>query len=172
MKCKNMKVKIGNIPYCKIKKKEINYRLDCINCKYYEFDKKYVNYSKPNRKPDFFNRKPDNFKKSLKIDQNRLKSKSYKLAKLERDRFSILTTDLEHCYICGEKKDNLHEVYFGNNRINSMKYGCVLPLCYKHHIQIHNDIKLDIYYKILMQKKFIEVYPELSFIDIFKINYK
>ena len=52
-----------------------------------------------------------------------------------------------------------------------MKYGCVLPLCYKHHIQIHNDSKLDLYYKILMQAKFIEVYPKLSFIDIFHINY-
>lgn len=168
MKCKYMKIKIGNIPYCKIKNKEINYRLDCVNCKYYEFDKKYVSYSRINNKVDNL---PKKEKKSLKIDKNGLKSKSSKLTKLERDRFSILTDNLDYCYVCGNKKDNLHEVYFGNNRINSMKYGCILPLCYKHHIQIHNDIKIDLFYKRLMQAKFIEVYPDFNFLDIFKINY-
>lgn len=168
MKCKNLKVKIGNIPYCKIKKKEINYRLDCVNCKYYEFDKKHVNYGSLNKKQDNLsgiNKKPSKFAK------NGLIKKGSKLTKLERNRFSILTEDLNHCYICGNKKDNLHEVFYGNNRINSMKYGCVLPLCHKHHIQIHNDIKLDLYYKRLMQEKFIEVYSDLNFLKIFKINY-
>ena len=168
MKCKNLKTKIGNIPYCKIKKKEINYRLDCINCKYYEFDKKHVSYSSLNKKTDSL---PKKSKKSLKIDKNGLKLRSSKLAKLERNRFSILTTDLDHCYECGEKKDNLHEVYEGAKRIQSIKYGCVIPLCYVHHLKIHNNRTMALFYKKLMQAKFIEVYPDLKFIDIFKINY-
>lgn len=191
MKCKYMKTKIGNIPYCKIKKKEINYRLDCINCKYYEFDKKHVNYSSLNKKADNL---PKNNKKSLKIDKNSqnqnqkkstnfsgikkipvkssgIKKRSYKLVKLERNRFSILTTDLDHCYICGRKKDNIHEVYEGAKRIQSIKYGCVIPLCYVHHLQIHNNRTMALFYKKLMQAKFIEVYSDLNFIDIFKINY-
>lgn len=46
-----------------------------------------------------------------------MKKKSNKLSKLEKKRFSILTNDLEHCYICKERdeinipRDDLHEIY-------------------------------------------------------------
>lgn len=46
-----------------------------------------------------------------------IKNKSNKLSKLEKKRFSILTDDLEHCFICKERdeslipKDDLHEIY-------------------------------------------------------------
>lgn len=46
-----------------------------------------------------------------------IKNKSNKLSKLEKKRFSILTDDLEHCFICKEldesliPKDDLHEIY-------------------------------------------------------------
>ncbi len=36
-----------------------------------------------------------------------MKNKTYKLAKLERNRFSIITNDLEHCILCGCHKENL-----------------------------------------------------------------
>ena len=42
-----------------------------------------------------------------------LKSRTNKQAKKEKERFSILTNDLEHCILCGQKKDNLHEVFGG-----------------------------------------------------------
>ena len=97
--------------------------------------------------------------------------KSIKLSNLENNRFSIITEDLDHCYLCGRNKDNLHEVYEGAKRQLSMKYGCVLPLCYQHHIMIHYDRNMALFYKKIMQGKFIEVYPDLNFTDIFKINY-
>ena len=68
-----------------------------------------------------------------------IKKKSSKLAKLERNRFSILTDDLEHCYICKRifeqiiPKDDLHEIFGGRNRQISMKMGWVAPLCRTHH---------------------------------------
>ena len=61
-------------------------------------------------------------KDKRKADSSRIKQKSSKLAKLERNRFSIITKDLEHCYICTKKgmknisKDDLHELLEGKNR--------------------------------------------------------
>ena len=100
-----------------------------------------------------------------------MKNKTYKLAKLERNRFSIITNDLEHCIICGCHKDNLHEVIFGKNRTNSLKYGLVIPLCLFHHNMIHNNIELDLIYKKIAQDRFIRHYPELDFLSIFHKNY-
>lgn len=97
-----------------------------------------------------------------------------KITRLERMRFSILTKDLDHCYLCGKNKNSLHEVFFGKNRVNSMIYGCVAPLCYECHQGskgVHNNHEVDIKLKQLCQHKFIEVYPDLDFLSIFHKNY-
>lgn len=97
-----------------------------------------------------------------------------KITRLERNRFSILTTDLDHCYVCGAIKNSIHEIYYGRNRINSMKYGCCIPLCLNHHTGrngVHHNIDLDNELKVKCQKKFEEVYPDLDFITIFYKNY-
>ena len=100
-----------------------------------------------------------------------MKKKSNKLAKLEKNRFSIITNNLDRCILCGNKKDNLHEIFGGSNRINSMKYGLVLPLCFKHHQEIHNSKELqDIYHRI-GQDRFNLHYPDLDFDSIFHRNY-
>ena len=77
-------------------------------------------------------------KTEKKKEVTTIKKKSKKLAKLEKNRFSIITKDLEHCYICrfqGKKvlRDDLHEVYEGANRKRSILNGLVVPLCRKHH---------------------------------------
>lgn len=100
-----------------------------------------------------------------------LKQKSSKLAKLERERFSLFTDDLEHCYFCGRKKDNIHEVIFGKNRINSIKYGLTLPLCTEHHRIMHEDTVLIKEYKKKGQAVFQQTYPNLMFENIFRENY-
>lgn len=41
----------------------------------------------------------------------KIKQKSSKLAKLEKNRFSILTNNLEKCYFCSKKRKELHEVF-------------------------------------------------------------
>ena len=93
--------------------------------------------------------------------------------KLERKRFSILTNDLTRCYVCGRPKHHLHEIYFGKNRNNSMKYGCVVPLCYEHHegnTGVHHNIDLDNLLKKKCQKAFEKTYS-IPFISIFYKNY-
>ena len=95
---------------------------------------------------------------------------SNKIKTLENKRFSILTNDLSYCYLCGKPKNHLHEVFFGKNRINSMKYGCVVPLCSSCHSKVHSNIELDLKLKKLCQKRFIEVYDD-DFLSIFRKNY-
>lgn len=97
--------------------------------------------------------------------------KNYKITKLERNRFSIITDNIDYCIICGRTKQELHEVIFGKNRLNSMKYGLVIPLCAEHHREIHKNSELDRYYKKLAQIKFEETYDD-DFLSIFYKNYK
>lgn len=97
------------------------------------------------------------------------------MSKLEKNRFSILTKDLSRCYICGMPRQELHEVFFGKNRINSMIYGCVVPLCYEHHrgnTGVHHNWLLDDQLKHQCQKQFEKTYPNLDFLSIFYKNYK
>ena len=144
MYCKFLKQKLNKKIYCNKLNKEIK-KLECTNCKYEE--------------------------DLIKSNLTKLKNKTSKLAKLERKRFSILTNDLEHCFICGKPKNDLHEIFFGRNRLNSIKYGLILPLCRLDHEIMHNDLKFRKKYFILAQKKFNEVYPDLDFVEIFGKNY-
>lgn len=93
------------------------------------------------------------------------------IRKLERQRFSILTDDLTMCYICHQPKQDLHEVYEGSSRLNSMKYGMVLPLCRYHHQMIHSNRQLALQYKILFQKEYEKTHTREEFINTFKRNY-
>lgn len=144
IKCIYLKQKIDRTIYCKKQNKSITFR-ECSSCEFKEF--KRIKQS------------------SINVKKNK------NIAKLERDRFSILTNDLTKCIICGNKKEHLHEVFPGRNRSNSMKYGCVIPLCANHHREIHNNTELATYYKVLAQQRFMEIYTCLNFVEIFKRNY-
>lgn len=96
------------------------------------------------------------------------------MSKLEKNRFSILTKDLSKCYICGMPRQELHEVFYGKNRTNSMIYGCVVPLCYEHHrgnTGVHHNCLLDERLKRECQIQFEKTYS-IPFISIFYKNYK
>ena len=146
MNCKYLKQKLNRTLYCKKLKSDIKIS-KCNNCKYKEY--------------------------LIRSNSTKLKNRTYKQAKLERNRFSILTNDLEHCIICKAKKDHLHEVYFGRNRLNSIKYGCVIPLCSTHHVEMHRNKEWQDYWHVVAQKRFMEYYHKSidEFIEIFKINY-
>ena len=106
-----------------------------------------------------------------KSDRSRLKKKSSRLAKLEKNRFSIITKDLEHCYLCGNKKQELHELVEGKNRQASMKYGLVIPICRKCHTKVTNDKTLQDKLHKVGQKAFKKHYKTENFIQIFGENY-
>ena len=144
--CKNLKQKVNRKLYCKKLKSDIMIS-ECSNCKYKEY--------------------------SIKSNSTKLKKRTSKQTKLEQNRFSILTNDLDHCVICGAKKDHFHEVFFGRNRLNSIKWGCVIPLCSAHHVEMHKNKEWQEYWHIIAQKKFMEYYHKSidEFTEIFKINY-
>ena len=83
-----------------------------------------------------------------------MKYKTNKLRKLEADRYSILTEDLEHCYICGEHKQDIHEIYGGRNRRISMQNGFCVPLCRSCHSFITRDVASDLLLKQQCQRSF------------------
>ena len=152
MNCINFKIKqknYKNFYYCKIQKKQINFD-DCRNCQLKQY-------------------------KGRK--EKKMKVKTTKLAKLEKNRFSLFTTDLEHCIICGKSPVNKHEIFYGRNRQNSMKFGLVIPLCTEeHHNQvgktgIHFDIELCAEWHKKGQIAFEETYPDLDFVSIFRKNH-
>lgn len=99
-----------------------------------------------------------------------MKKKSSKLNKLERNRFSIITDNLDYCIICGKPKQDLNEIFPGRNRQNSMKYGLVIPMCRTCHINYTNNRELQLYWMKLAQELFNETYEE-EFINIFRRNY-
>lgn len=100
---------------------------------------------------------------------HRLKQKSSKLAKMERNRMSILTDNMNECFICGKKATDKHEVFRGRNRQKSMKYKLVVPLCRMCHILVDNDKEAsELLLEEPTEKIFIKKYGEEKFIEEFK----
>lgn len=120
-----------------------------------------------------FNPVPKPQQKSAEKKKNtaEIKKKSSKLAKLEKNRFSILTNDLEHCYMCKAKKQDLHELIGGKNRQASMKYGLVIPVCRKCHNLIENNEALKQKWHKVGQEEFEKQYKSENFMQIFRKNY-
>lgn len=142
--CKYLKQKLNRTLYCK--KLKIDIKISkCSNCKYKEY--------------------------LIRSNSTKLKNRTSKQTKLERNRFSILTNDLEYCIICHSKKEQLHEIFFGKNRQNSMKYGAVIPLCHACHTEMHKNVEWQDYWHKKGQQAFTTNYPKSNFLDIFKINY-
>lgn len=150
MNCKFLKIrsrKYERYVYCSNDKikKRIEFK-NCIDCKYKEY--------KPIKE---------------------IKKKSNKLKKLESKRFSILTDNMQLCYICQKrKKDDLHEIFEGSNRQTSMKFGLVIPVCRKCHDlwKIDKELKKKIrkeakekFYKLYSEEKFLKEFGKF-YIDI------
>ena len=159
--CKHLK-KRKNKPYCNVIRKEITLSCcqECVNKEY----KKSTTFSQNSANT---RNKNNNGTKTAKM-----KNKSKKLAKLERDRFSVFTDDLKTCYLCGKPKNDLHELLEGRNRINSIKFGYVIPVCRLCHSQIQNNIE----FKNVWAKKAQEHFEENigtrdEFLNIFRKNY-
>lgn len=106
--------------------------------------------------------------KTEKKKVKKIKQKSSKLAKLERNRYSIITYNLDICYVCQKhKKDHFDEVFGGRNRQTSMKYGLVIPICFKCHRKLTDNPLLKKEIQEEAKQKFIKKYSEEKFIKEF-----
>lgn len=70
--------------------------------------------------------------------------------------FSVLTDDLEHCFICGSNVVAIHHVFGASNKKKSEKYGFLLPLHPRWHTDSNDAIhrgnrELDLKLKRLAQ---------------------
>lgn len=131
MNCKYLSKKLNGHLYCKLKKEEI--QESCFNCHLREFSEKRYNWST----------RPKNNSQRLQSKATQpIKQRTSKQAKLERNRKSIFTDNMDKCYFCPKPKDNIHELIYGKNRPKSIKYHFTLPLCLEHHKMMHSDRKM------------------------------
>ena len=85
---------------------------------------------------------------------------------------SIMTIDMEHCFICQRTPVEIHHVVFGTaNRDLSDKFGLVVPLCAKHHrtgqSAVHRSKAADLYFKKMAQECFEKRWPQYKFREVF-----
>lgn len=102
----------------------------------------------------------------------KLRRRSAKLSSLERNRYSVFTDNLDYCYFCGKPRTDLHEIIYGSNRLNSMKWGYVLPLCRSHHDSFHKNHVLTREWAAKCQDHFESIYCHQDWLDTFHKNYK
>lgn len=100
-----------------------------------------------------------------------MKQKTSKLRKLEQQRHSILTDNLGKCYICGQPASEIHEIYAGSNRKQSMKYGFCVPLCRLCHFTTQTNAERMTELKEMCQAEFEKTHSRAEFMAIIGKNY-
>lgn len=90
---------------------------------------------------------------------------------------SVMTDDMDHCYICGKCGPlEIHHVFGGPNRSLSTKYGLVVPLCHKCHNQapdgVHFNAERMAWLRMKGQEAFEKHYPGVDFCRLFGTNWK
>lgn len=112
------------------------------------------------------------FEYKEKSNSYQIKKKSSKLAKLEKNRYSVFTNDLERCIICRKKKEHIHEIFFGSCRQRSIKLGMCIPLCFSCHKEMHSNYEWQEYWHIKGQQYFEKnIGSKAEFIKIFGKSY-
>ena len=162
MQCINLKIKTKKnrrFLYCNLLKKEITFD-NCKDCANKEYKKAKCTINRKNCAKNDFPVKRKTINKNPKI------------AKLERNRKSVFTNDLTKCILCGKPKEELHEIFAGRNRLNSMKYDFVLPLCHNCHSINQNNSQFNEFWHKKAQL-YYERYlgSRNEFISIFGMDY-
>ena len=101
-----------------------------------------------------------------------MKKRSSKRARLENNRWSVFTDDLNTCYFCGGRAVAKHEILYGSNRNNSMEQGFVLPLCRLHHNSFHKNHVLTNEWSRKCQTIFELDHSNEEWLKLFHKNYK
>lgn len=85
--------------------------------------------------------------------------------------FSIITEDLDHCYICGAERQQIHHCMNGSNKTKSEKYGLLLPVCAKCHNKIHDKDDNMKRVRKITQRKFEQIYSRELWLSEFGKSY-
>ena len=172
--CINIK-KRKNKPYCKLLNKEIQLST-CRECNNKEYKKSTFIKKSPVGSGLSNNsqmRKDVQYLEKISPKKVKLHQKSNKLAKLERNRYSVFSNDTKKCYLCDSTyKLTWHEIYAGKNRSNSMKYGLCLRMCLNCHSREQENSQFNDYWHKqgqLYWEEFIGSREE--FIKVFRRSY-
>ena len=91
---------------------------------------------------------------------------------------SIMTEDMEKCYLCGSRYClETHHIFGASNRQKSEKYSLIVRLCRRCHNEsptgVHYDYAVSRELKREAQRKAMEVYKwtESDFIALFGRSY-
>lgn len=168
-----------NKPFCKLVNEEITLSRcrECNNKEYYLPDTKKM-VSRRHQLKKVRNATVTNchqIKKCTKISKNsaKMKNKSNKLAKLERNRFSVFINNKDECFICKSTYQlTWHEIFAGRNRRNSMEDGFCLRLC----LHCHEEKQEDTYFNDFWHRKAQMYYEEFigsreQFLSRYRKNY-
>lgn len=101
-----------------------------------------------------------------------IKNKSNKLAKDEKNRFSIVQEDMSYCFFCDKQAQSIHELIGGMNRQTSIKWGLCVGACLRCHRILENNEKIKQKYQALGQDVFEKKYSHELFMQEFKMDYK
>ena len=185
MNCKHLKIKINKKFECKKTNKIIDIKKcnkqDCKNFEYKE--KEYKNNpklsdsstGKHNSNISAENNTELYRNVQRKSNSHKMKKKSSKLAKLERNRYSVFTEDLNICFYANKNcfgSITKHEVFSGRNRQRSMKYGFIIPLCEYHHYTLQENKDFNQYWHDRCRDYWLNHYGNLDeFIKTFGKSY-
>lgn len=131
--------------YCTKNKKEITYET-CNNCKNKEYKKV----------------------KPIKASKTKIKTKSNKLLKLERQRDKgLIKSGICECCRKYSKRLDPHEIYGGSNRKRSIEHKFIKLICPECHSNENKIMQL----RIDTEKKYEENYSREEFIKIIGKSY-
>lgn len=89
---------------------------------------------------------------------------------------SILTEDLEHCFLCGRPCNALHHVLHGARRTIADKLHLVIPLCNDCHTMgaeaVHRNTKLDEKLKAWAQEVYEKSHSHEEWMEKVGKNYR
>ena len=86
---------------------------------------------------------------------------------------SIITKNLDACYVCGRPRQQFHHVIGAAYRKKSEKYGLIVPICEQCHREVHDspDQKLNKKLKADAESKFLMIYSYDTWMKTFHKNY-
>ena len=87
--------------------------------------------------------------------------------------FSLMTDDLEHCYICGSKAIQYHHIFNASARGKATEDHLWIPVCFNCHVKIHNERSQRLNYSLKRdgQLKYEETHTHQEYMDRYGKNY-
>lgn len=87
--------------------------------------------------------------------------------------FSLMTDDLEHCYICKKKAVQYHHIFNASARNKCTEDHLWIPVCFDCHVMIHNERSQRTNYNLKRDAQLVyeETHTHQEYMDRYGKNY-